>query len=259
MSIKSVSLGVAFTIASIVGANAAALDLSGFTQFGAGNWDVAGDNLSVTQTQNADPGAFVSANIFIDSSFEGNFRSNGTFDDDYMGFVFGFGADDSSPFYLFDWKQGDQLGSQDGFTLARVTGGLDSIPFGNHQDDAPGYDVIASDVDDVGNERGWDSFVDYNFKLTYQSNRILIEVGGGSPLSDALEVIFDISPADVAGVSSFEAGRFGFYNFSQNNITYAGFTESDAQVVPLPAALPLLAGGLGALGLMGWRRKRTTA
>ena len=28
---------------------------------------------------------------------------------------------------------------------------------------------------------------------------------------------------------------------------------------PLPAALPLFAGGLGALGLFGWRRKRKNA
>jgi len=31
------------------------------------------------------------------------------------------------------------------------------------------------------------------------------------------------------------------------------------EVVPLPAALPLFAGGLGALGLLGWRRKRKAA
>jgi hypothetical protein len=31
---------------------------------------------------------------------------------------------------------------------------------------------------------------------------------------------------------------------------------SGLQVVPLPATLPLFASGLGALGLLGWRRKR---
>jgi len=31
------------------------------------------------------------------------------------------------------------------------------------------------------------------------------------------------------------------------------------QVVPLPTALPLFAGGLGALGLLGWRKKRKNA
>jgi hypothetical protein len=33
----------------------------------------------------------------------------------------------------------------------------------------------------------------------------------------------------------------------------------DAQPTPLPAALPLFATGLGALGLLGWRRKRKAA
>jgi hypothetical protein len=36
------------------------------------------------------------------------------------------------------------------------------------------------------------------------------------------------------------------------------FTTSNESVTltSLPAALPLFAGGLGALGLLGWRRKR---
>jgi hypothetical protein len=37
------------------------------------------------------------------------------------------------------------------------------------------------------------------------------------------------------------------------------FAYSDVEATPLPAALPLLATGLGALGLLGWRRKRKNA
>ena len=45
---------------------------------------------------------------------------------------------------------------------------------------------------------------------------------------------------------------FGTINyFSSANIEFA-----EASAVPLPAALPLFATGLGALGLYGWRRKR---
>jgi hypothetical protein len=36
----------------------------------------------------------------------------------------------------------------------------------------------------------------------------------------------------------------------------ATFTVTDVSATPLPAALPLFAGGLGALGLFGWRSKR---
>jgi hypothetical protein len=39
------------------------------------------------------------------------------------------------------------------------------------------------------------------------------------------------------------------------NFTVSEFT-ADVQATPLPAALPLFATGLGALGLLGWRRKR---
>jgi hypothetical protein len=42
-----------------------------------------------------------------------------------------------------------------------------------------------------------------------------------------------------------------------------GFAEADnfdpGTWTPLPAALPLFATGLGALGLLGWRRKRKSA
>src|ERR1017187_4591991 len=43
-----------------------------------------------------------------------------------------------------------------------------------------------------------------------------------------------------------------FYDAS----TYVGTLEVFATTTPLPAALPLFASGLGALGLLGWSRKR---
>ena len=39
----------------------------------------------------------------------------------------------------------------------------------------------------------------------------------------------------------------------------AGEIRGQLNLIPLPAALPLFATGLGALGLFGWRRKRTRA
>jgi len=41
----------------------------------------------------------------------------------------------------------------------------------------------------------------------------------------------------------------------ESNYLYGNVTVAVAPT-PLPAALPLLATGLGAIGLLGWRRKR---
>ena len=52
---------------------------------------------------------------------------------------------------------------------------------------------------------------------------------------------------------------YGFYVSSVDGIFGRGdilVTASAVSQVPLPAALPLFATGLGALGLFGWRRKR---
>lgn len=67
-----------------------------------------------------------------------------------------------------------------------------------------------------------------------------------------------IDPNDVGAAS------FAFYYENANDNTGAGsVTWSDFSVAtsatPLPAALPLFAGGLGALGLLGGRRKRKVA
>ena len=43
----------------------------------------------------------------------------------------------------------------------------------------------------------------------------------------------------------------------QGEVVFAGTEEFPS--TPLPAALPLFASGLGALGLLGWRRKRKAA
>jgi hypothetical protein len=44
-----------------------------------------------------------------------------------------------------------------------------------------------------------------------------------------------------------------------NRASQAFSLEGDTAVTPLPAALPLFATGLGALGLLGWRRKQKNA
>jgi hypothetical protein len=56
-----------------------------------------------------------------------------------------------------------------------------------------------------------------------------------------------VGPYFVADVSS-TTGNTGSIDFGLSTIT-----------TPPPAALPLFAGGLGAIGLLGWRRKKKPA
>ena len=52
---------------------------------------------------------------------------------------------------------------------------------------------------------------------------------------------------------------FGGYSIAPGAdflITFSSFNNGVVAATPLPAALPLFATGLGALGLLGWRRKR---
>ena len=47
-----------------------------------------------------------------------------------------------------------------------------------------------------------------------------------------------------------------FFTADGGNVLLGSFTIVDPPAVPLPAALPLFATGLGMTGLLGWRRKR---
>lgn len=67
----------------------------------------------------------------------------------------------------------------------------------------------------------------------------------------------------VIDVNGLFAGYFAFIRVSNTSrLVSADFDTAEGlnvAPVPLPAALPLLAAGLGAMGVMGWRRKRRTA
>ena len=51
---------------------------------------------------------------------------------------------------------------------------------------------------------------------------------------------------------------YAFY-YDNESQEAAGTITSALATTPVPAALPLFAGGLGAIGLFGWRRKKKPA
>lgn len=95
------------------------------------------------------------------------------------------------------------------------------------------------------------------------------EVGG----SDLLHLVF--SPANFAALqnsNSFSAAPDSFTIFAFTNeptsggpLTFTSFTDLNLSAIstghetPLPAALPLFAGGLGVIGLLARRRKQKAA
>src|SRR6185503_4223697 len=86
----------------------------------------------------------------------------------------------------------------------------------------------------------------------------------GIVLTDATNAVFinDNLPT-VLNLSDFTAGqRLIELNFTLEGdarfgaVLEANISDLSIAQTPLPAALPLFAGGLGALGLLGWRRKK---
>lgn len=67
--------------------------------------------------------------------------------------------------------------------------------------------------------------------------------------------------AAEAGLAAFDNGSFGFYNYSQSNVLYAGITEDvapdpDPPVVGVPEPGMLGLFGLGLVGVGALRRRR---
>jgi hypothetical protein len=263
----------AFGAFSATSVAAATIDLSTWSEQGNpsdGTWTVATGGGSVFQSINGDPTFFVSPNNYINTEFNGSFLVETGSDDDFVGFVFGYqsplaangDAQNDYSFFLFDWKQLTQNSGGDianeGFSLSYVNGVVTSFsPFWAHGNAlAPDADfqVVATDY---GASRGWADFTTYEFTLLYQSNRIKIDIQGGTGDFALGQTIFDINPGAVSGLSEFPDGRFGFYNYSQQSVRYQGFTEEVAPIpIPEPETYALLLAGLGLLGFAARRRRQ---
>ena len=105
----------------------------------------------------------------------------------------------------------------------------------------PGQSLSASDLPANGHATA------IGAGATFGLSKVFFDVAPGAP-AEILSIVFNTSSTSASDPN----GAPISLNFSNGEITIVSAT-------PLPAALPLFATGLGALGLFGWSRKRKNA
>ncbi|NNM76800.1 PEPxxWA-CTERM sorting domain-containing protein [Sphingomonas sp. ID1715] len=233
---------------------AAPTNLSTWTAEGPGNWVRAADNNSVTQTLNGNPTVFYSDFAAQGTRLSGTVKVNSSSDDDFFGFVLGFKPGElsaaTSDFLLVDWKQIDQGSfggtAKKGLALSRVTSGLANSSGAWWHNPADGVTELARGA--TLGSTAWVDFQTYTFDIQFTASNVKVFVD-------------NVLQFDVNG--TFSDGRFGFYNYSQAQVIYAGISDEPLPpppppppAVPEPASWTLMIAGFALAGATARRRSR---
>ena len=223
--------------------NVVQYDFTGFQP--AANWVLSNDNKTVTQTVNADPSMLLNGIDQTSYQIKGSVRVATSFDDDLIGFVFGY--QDPSHFYLMDWKQTYQNSiagiAQEGFSIKKFSANQKSDFIIEEFWQSASTTHMTNLVNSYGSNRGWADNTLYDFYLNFQPGIFDIEVALGNA------ILWDVTVTD----NSYTSGQFGFYMISQSSVEYSGFEQKGGAVVPEPSTFCLI--GIGLIGLVVFCKK----
>ncbi len=207
-----------------------------------GSWNIEDGGRSLKQTVNGQPTGYLSPDEDFNEVIMGTIEVQTTSDDDFIGFILGYQEPSLNStiglydydFILFDWKQSSQtVGNNsvaiEGYTLKRINGTADfsgteviEPTFWENQDDSS--DTTMKILAKNNNYNGWNDNQRYLFKILYTNNQIKVKVDD--------QVIFDVS-------GSFNSGRYGFYNYSQEAVKYGKVQSAPGSSTPAdPIAEP---------------------
>src|SRR5262249_50011045 len=164
---------------------------------GPANWVRQAGNTVVTQSAgNPDGSIFLSDFDLSCSHIEGTLRVNTTFDDDEIGFVFGY--QDPLHHYRFIWKKAFQSPAPQGMGI-NIVKAASTGEFAGENIESPGNHILFS------NSIAWLSFTTYRYTLDFIPGQFKIAVYDGTILLDSVTI----------SDNTYLNGKFGFYNNSQ--------------------------------------------
>ncbi|XP_077965765.1 uncharacterized protein LOC120331376 isoform X2 [Styela clava] len=188
------------------------------------NWVVTHNGKEITETINSDPSLAVGDTAFNGVDFNGTLFVNDDYDDDFIGFIFGF--QDSSRFYVAQWKQGDQDVAKAGLQIKvveTVTGPSkklsDALWAGSSVEGQA--KLIYIDPKNTG----WSDKTSYRWELIHRPSvgYIKLRIYQGSSLLTDSGVVID---------GTLKGGRLGVFCNSQQNIIWSDLMYRCNETLP---------------------------